>query len=550
MIQNAAVRMWLLATVLFVTVPRLDAADLLMEHSSQPFQAESLMMALEPWETPIEGFFIRSHHGVPNIDLSQWVLEVDGLVEKPLRLNLAELQKMEQRSFYAVLECSGNRRGLQIPAVPGVQWKKGAVGNAEWTGVSLEKILKMARVKSEARYARLEGADKPSFPGVPAFIRSVPVEKLLKEDSLVALKMNRAPLPLIHGGPARLVFPGWYGENWTKWVSRITLTQAPDEGFFMKKAYRKPREKVRPGVAWNSATGIAIEVIPVQSVMTHPVSGRTYSSGKIEVRGKAFSGHGTIAKVEVSTDQGYTWIPALVEPAHANGGWQQFRVETKVGEGTQILLSRATDSVGNQQPFDSGWNPGGYEKSEIDRVSINVADRSILNGNSILEARCLSCHSRKLIDSQRLTKSQWEGVLAKMKGFGVELRKEEYDKLLRTLSTLTPGTERVSPSSLNYETIRMSFELPSTQESSHLKDKGQIAFKKNCVLCHGDDGQGKIGPRLTGRSILSADFWSTVMWGRRSMPGFSGLLSRDEISNIQAYLRYSPNEKKQTKKEH
>ena len=123
------------------------AAELLVEHSSRPLQAESSMEALEAWETPISGFFVRSHFDIPAVDVAAWRLVIDGLVEHPISISLRDLMRLPSVTSHSVLECSGNGRGLQQPTVPGVQWRRGAVGNAEWTGVSINELLKRAGVK-------------------------------------------------------------------------------------------------------------------------------------------------------------------------------------------------------------------------------------------------------------------------------------------------------------------------------------------------------------------------------------------------------------------
>ena len=123
----------------------LFSAPALIKQNTRPLQAGSNLDALDPWETPIASFFIRSHHGVPTMP-EKWEIEIDGLVENPTKIDLSALQKMPQKSYYAVLECSGNGRGFQFPKVSGLQWEKGAVGNAEWTGVPLQEILKSVKL--------------------------------------------------------------------------------------------------------------------------------------------------------------------------------------------------------------------------------------------------------------------------------------------------------------------------------------------------------------------------------------------------------------------
>lgn len=425
--------------------------SLLKTHLARPVQAEATMQALIPWETPVNGFFVRSHHGVPVIDEKKWVLQIDGLVEHPITLTLAELQKMQQTHHHAVLECSGNFRGIQDPPVPGVQWQRGAVGNAEWGGVRLADLLKKAGVKPEARFARIEGADKPILPSVPGFIRSIPLSKLLKPDTLLALKMNRMKMPPIQGGPVRLILPGWYGQNWIKWITHITLTKDEDAGFYMKKAYRMPKEVIKPGQPWDSTTGSAIEQLRVQSLIVDPTSNHPVRAGvKIKIRGKAFSGAGPIKKVELSTDQAKTWTLAILEKPHADGGWQAFQAQVLIPKDAKpfVILSRATDVTGATQPLTPEWNPGGYLRNSVDSVHLEVLkpgekirlvsntelNRELENPPTVLSAKCLLCHSQEMIEMQRLTAKQWEGVVKKMEYFGVQLTNDERKAILEYLA--------------------------------------------------------------------------------------------------------------------
>ncbi|HVE14545.1 MAG TPA: sulfite oxidase, partial [Elusimicrobiota bacterium] len=353
-------RATILLLAISLLVPSLMAQDeLLKERNARPLDAEGTLQALEPWETPISGFFIRSHHEIPLVDPSTWTLEIDGLVDKPLKLTLKDLKRYPKRSLHAVLECSGNGRGLLNPGASGVPWEKGAVGNAEWSGASLAELLRKAGIKPKAKFARVSGMDAPPLPGTPAFVRSIPVEKLLKEDTVLAWEMNRETLPLLHGGPVRLVLPDWYGQNWIKWVSHITLTEEEDPGFYMKKAYRMP-------------SGETPQTLRVQSLITRPFPDERVPPGELEVRGKAFSGAGAIAKVELSADGGKTWVEAKVEPRHADGGWQDFAGTIAAKEGPLAVLSRATDAAGDVQPMESQPNPGGYLRNGVDSVACSV----------------------------------------------------------------------------------------------------------------------------------------------------------------------------------
>jgi sulfite oxidase len=541
MVLNPFFMPQVLALALGLVIPftPLQASDLLIQHNSKPIQAEGTLDALSFWETPIEGFFIRSHHPVPTVDASSWILKIDGLVDHELRLTLSELKAMPQKSLHAVLQCSGNRRGQQTPTVPGVQWQKGAIGNAQWEGVSLADLLKRAGIQKKGRYLRLEGADNAALPSVPKFIRSIPLEKLSQIPAVLALEMNRTPLPVLHGGPMRLVLPGWYGENWIKWIDHISVTENEDPGFYMHKGYRMPRKAVTPLSKWDSATGIPIEELLVQSILTSPKEGAITPPGKMRVHGKAFSGAGSVARVEISMNGGEHWLPAQLEPPHSDGGWQEFSAEVQTSKiGSVTLLSRATDIQGNQQPLTSQWNPGGYLKNEVDRVTVLVSNHFQTQGAEILKQRCTTCHALELVTSQRISPSQWEATLKKMETFGVKLLAQDREALLNYLTHFSPADSRSQPTPIRYTAIN-----PSFWRAELLKGdikKGEALFKTNCTLCHGQKGEGQTGPRLRGKQIATADFWSTVKWGRDLMPSFAAQLKDQELADIRSYLETAP----------
>lgn len=492
------------------------------------------MEALTPWETPINGFFVRSHHGVPPVDYESWKIKIDGLVTHPLVLTMKDLEKMPQVTFHAVLECSGNWRGKQLPSVPGVQWEKGAVGNAEWTGVRLKDILKKVGVKPNAKFVTVEGADKPAVKGTPAFIRSIPLSKI-QDDAILALKMNRQPLPPLHGGPVRLVLPNWYGHNWMKWVAHLKVADTEDSGFYMAKGYRLPKDPVKPGEKWDSATGVPMQELRVQTVLTQPEAGEKVARGEITVRGKAFSGSGAITTVEVTTDGGDNWKKATLEPRRPSGGWQSFEATLPVKSmGKLTIQSRATDEAGNGQPLEPTWNPPGYLRNAADAVSVEVVEEVPLNEEGLLEGRCLTCHSRELVVSQRLSESAWEKTVTKMESFGLKLEAGEKPRLIHYLTRLS-NEEPAGPAPTPYwveESLLGAMALPLGKST-----RGHALYQKNCAACHGPSGEGQSGPRLSGRDLPPAFFAAVVAEGRGNMPAFGQELKRQSVADIAAFLK-------------
>src|SRR5712672_1279139 len=210
---------------------------------------ESPVEYFNTWLTPVPHFFVRNHmHEPSELDPTDWRLSLGGEVEKPLTLSLAELSKLETHSVINTLECAGNGRSLNRPQVPGVQWGKGAVGTARFSGPRLRDVLQRAGVKSTGRHVMFRGLDE--VPGkVPPFVRSIPMEKALDSDTLIATHMNGAGLTRHHGSPARALVPGWIGAASCKWLTEIKVLEKECDGNFMSPGYRFPNQAVKPGDA-------------------------------------------------------------------------------------------------------------------------------------------------------------------------------------------------------------------------------------------------------------------------------------------------------------
>ncbi len=213
----------------------------------RPLDAESAVEVFDRFLTPNDLFFVRSHFGAPAVGLAPWRLDVNGEVNTPLSFGLDQLKDLEHVTLPAVLQCAGNGRAFFDPKIPGVSWERGAVGNAEWTGVRLADLLRRAGMSKEARHVHLMGADAPPSPKTPAYYRSIPIEKALDPSTLIAYAMNGEPLPVLHGGPLRLIVPTWTGNHWLKWVRRITVSPDEAPGFYMQTAYHLPKEPAPRG---------------------------------------------------------------------------------------------------------------------------------------------------------------------------------------------------------------------------------------------------------------------------------------------------------------
>lgn len=438
----------------------------LLQLNGYALDAETPLDLLTDFLTPNELFFVRSHWQPRMPDPATWRLVIDGEVANPLSLSLAQLRQLPRASVTCVLQCAGNGRSLQSPAVPGVQWGSGAVGNARWTGVKVRDLLTRAGLKPSARHLHTEGSDAP--PGkVPAFHRSLELEKAV-DDAIVAYEMNGAPLPTLHGAPARLVVPGWAGDHWMKWLTRLSAQPEPRTGFYMDVGYRYPKAPGAPGVAFKpEEMNPVTELFVKATITTAPLAVKPGATAA--VRGFAFSGAPDIAKVELSDDDGASWRPAVLDPRHEPHSWRLWRFDWKAAQaGSSKLLVRATDSRGEVQPRIPVWNQSGYLSNGWDSATIEVSEAAAATGSAapapsvdpgsktpplpdgdgkaIADRACVLCHSGDVLRQQRLTERQWTASITKMKGWGAEVSDSETPRLIAYLQEhFGTGNDRYRP---------------------------------------------------------------------------------------------------------
>ena len=341
-------------------------------HNDRPEDLETPLKYFDSWITPVDAFFLRQHIPRPApIDPAAHRVQIGGMVSKPLQLSVADLAKLPQQTVPATLECTGNGRAFFSPKVPGIQWGRGAVGNAQWTGPRLGDVLKKAGVDPGAKHVEIDGADT-GIAQTPDFVRSMPIEKAMHPATLLALKMN-GESPQMHGFPVRLIVPGWDGTSWVKWVTRLTLTAQMSGGFFMNPGYRYPRYARPPGSAAVPAELEVIEGMPVKSSLTAPEDGAKVELGPLTIRGFAWAGENAIERVDISTDGGARWQPAQLTAQKLPFAWRLFTLNwTPKEPGYYTVMSRATDTAGRVQPIVPAWNPSGYLWNGIDRVGITV----------------------------------------------------------------------------------------------------------------------------------------------------------------------------------
>ncbi len=264
-----------------ISVPGKDG---LIVRSYRFLDLEMPVEFMTDWITPVPHFFVRNHMLEPaEIDAKEWKLAISGEVERPLSLTLTDLAKVPVHSVTNTLECAGNGRSLQSPKVPGIQWGKGAVGNAQFSGPSLKSLLEKAGLKDTGKHVVFRGLDV--VPGkVPPFIRSIPIEKAMDGDTLVATRMNGAALTPHHGYPARVITPGWAGAASCKWLAEITVQAKPADGNFMLPGYRMPNQPVKPGEAVKPEDTHSVTGLTVKSLIASPSDGAKLKPGAQLVR--------------------------------------------------------------------------------------------------------------------------------------------------------------------------------------------------------------------------------------------------------------------------
>ena len=337
------------------------------------------------FDTPFtsnDAFFVRYHlAGIPpRIDVQQWKLDVGGEgVSTPLQLTFADLQRnYEQVEIPAVCQCSGNRRGLSNPHVPGVQWGLGAMGGARWRGPRLKDVLGKAGLKMGVVEIVADGADGPVLNGTPDFVKSVPLAKAMDENTIIALQMNGQDLPHFNGYPARLIIPGWTATYWVKHLTSIQAVNKPFDGFWMKGAYRIPTgmfATVQRFASQENETNTPITEMVVNSLIVTPSDNARVRMGEtVNVTGLAWDGGYGIRSVAVSIDGGMNWHEATLGNdlgRFAFRAWSyRFTADTA---GARNILARATNRLGETQVDTLIFNPAGYHNNVIRPTSIVVA---------------------------------------------------------------------------------------------------------------------------------------------------------------------------------
>ena len=359
----------------------------LIMHNAKVGEIETpLKLLSEHAITPKELLFVRNNQVLPGTltleaaKSDDWRIELNGLLKKTASITLTELKKLPQQEHELVLQCSGNGRAWFARSVKaeGAQWQNGAMGNVVFKGVPLKAVLEHcdAQIEDDARYLAAEGKDVPSKEGAD-FEHSIPLDVAL-ERSMLAISLNGEPIPKVHGGPVRLVTPGYYGTMNVKWLSKLRFEAGESKNHHHVGRYRTPLRPIKPGSEFKSTleNSEANWDMRIKSVIFAPLEGAKLSPGEVEIRGVAWNdGQTKIEAVEISSDGGQSWRRAQLTHPKSPYAWHPWKLVMKLPAGKHKLLSRAIDVTGRAQPLDGaiGWNPAGYAWNGADVVNIEVA---------------------------------------------------------------------------------------------------------------------------------------------------------------------------------
>src|SRR5712691_5391950 len=302
--------------------PPVPGKERLIMRSPRPINLETGLADLTSYYTPEELFFVRNNYDAAPVDPALWALKIEGEIDNPVLLRLDDLKRLSVFAQDVTLECAGNGRAFHKPRASGIQWEYGAVGTQAWRGVRLADVLALAKPRASAQH--------------------------------------------VHGGPARVIVPGFVGSASIKWVERIMLLTEEFNGFYMKSNYTAPR-------ADSDKEVYSLQSLEAKSIIVGPADGARLQPGRVTMWGWAWSGEGELTGIDVSTDGGQTWSPGKFVGKWDRYSWRKWEYDWDATAGTRTLMARATDSLGRVQPTSRAWNRLGYRWNVIHAVRVDVA---------------------------------------------------------------------------------------------------------------------------------------------------------------------------------
>lgn len=343
-----------------------DAKTELIERQRSPLNLESPLPALtDSFLTPNNLFYVRNHFSIPEISAADWQLRVEGAVERPQTIAYDQLRQWPGQELTVTLECAGNHRAVLRPKAKGVAWERGAVSTARWAGIPLHEVLNACGVTSKAVDVIFVGSDAGIVPDEPKqppagtqFSYSIPVERALRGNVLLAYEMNGEELPQEHGFPLRAIVPGCFGMASAKWLKSIVVSDSPFRGYFNTLDYA-----VWHSDAQNVKHRVALGEMPPKSMINSPGHlDLVPVNGHFAIKGSAWGGDAPIVRVEVSTDEGKSWRDAQFIGDAVPHAWRfwQFAWPAPRLRGATVILARAIDADGRMQASAHDPNNGPY----------------------------------------------------------------------------------------------------------------------------------------------------------------------------------------------
>ena len=345
-------------------------------NNQKPFNAETpLEILAKHFYTPNEWFYIRNHLPAPDVSAEDYELDVafdDGNEE--ITFNLSDLKtKFEKVEMTSSIQCGGNRRAEmnEIKPIKGLMWKGGAIGNAKWGGVRLSDILKDYNLTG-IKHVQFEGYDEGSD-GSP-YGASIPIEKAMSGNVLLAYEMNDEILPRDHGYPIRVVATGIVGARNVKWLKRIVLSEEESHSHWQRSDYKG----FNPSVDWSNVDftkSPSVQNMPVTSV----ICSSKIDNGQLILNGYAWAGGGNrIIRIDLTTDKGENWFEGTLneqtdDPEPKHFGWSLWSASVPISEQKEIeVWCKAVDSNYNSQPesFKNIWNLRGINSNAYHRIKV------------------------------------------------------------------------------------------------------------------------------------------------------------------------------------
>ncbi len=348
----------------------IDSADITPEELQLAVRNHSMPLEAMQYDiTPVGLHYLLIHFDIPSVDVATWELTVGGHVERSLKIDYDEIRSRPATTTAVTLECAGNGRARLSPRPLSQPWLSEAVGTAEWTGTPLRGLLEEAGLHDGAVEVVFTGLDRGVQGGIDQqYERSLGVEAAMRDEVLLAWAINGEPLPPQHGYPLRLIVPGWYGMTSVKWLRAITVVDHRFDGYQQATAYHFRTALGDAGEAVTRMRPRALMVPPgIPDFMTRI---RFVEPGVHVIRGRAWSGQGAITKVELSDDGGRRWSEAALGESPSAYAWRGWTCKWAAEPGEHELCVRASDSAGNVQPVDQGWNLEGVENNAVQRVTV------------------------------------------------------------------------------------------------------------------------------------------------------------------------------------